>query len=48
MSSAFSLNLSKNSGRSMHRFHVIEFLVKSTPALCVAFIVYVTLKGVLW
>ncbi|WP_188080098.1 hypothetical protein [Neorhizobium sp. P12A] len=48
MSSAFSLNLSKNFGRSMHRFHVIEFLIKSTPALSVAFIVYVTLRGVLW
>lgn len=48
MSSAFGLYLSKNSGRSMRRFHVIEFLIKSTPALSVAFIVYVTLKGVLW
>jgi hypothetical protein len=48
MSSAFSLYLSKNSGRSMRRFHVIEFLIKSTPALSVAFNVDVTFKCLLW
>jgi hypothetical protein len=48
MSSTSIPYLAKNSGRAARRFHVIEFLIKSSPALSVAFIGYVTLRGVLW
>jgi len=35
-------------GSSVRRFRYLEFLIKSTPALSLAFLTYVTLKGYLW
>lgn len=46
MSSAFSICFPDNLMRSARRLHYFEFLIKSTPALSVAFIVCVTLRGV--
>lgn len=49
MSSASTSIYSKNNlMRAAARFRYVDLLIKSTPAISVAFIVYVTLKGVLW
>ncbi|MGV1794550.1 hypothetical protein [Rhizobium sp. A37_96] len=34
--------------QSARRFRYVEFLLKSTPVISIAFIVYVLLKGILW
>jgi hypothetical protein len=48
MSSATSVHSWKNTALYIGQFRYLEFLIKSTPAISLAFILYVTLKGVLW
>lgn len=48
MSSASTIYSKDNLMRAARRFRYMDFLVKSTPAMSLAFIVYVTLKGVFW
>jgi len=48
MSSATIIFSTDNLVRSARRFRYVDFLVKSTPAISLAFIVYVTFEGVLW
>ncbi|MBB4183937.1 hypothetical protein GGE07_000550 [Sinorhizobium terangae] len=31
-----------------YRFRPVEFAIRSTPALCIGMIVFITLYGVLW
>jgi hypothetical protein len=38
----------ENLVQAAHRFRYVDFLIKSTPAISVAFMVYVTFRGVLW
>jgi hypothetical protein len=38
----------KNSSRPARSFHAVEFLIKSAPALSIAFMAYVTLQGLHW
>lgn len=37
-----------NVGSSVRRFRYVEFLIKSTPALSLAFLTYVTFRDYLW
>ncbi len=48
MSSASIICSKDNLVRAALRFRYVDFLVKSTPAISLAFIVYVTFKGVFW
>jgi hypothetical protein len=48
MSSAASIHSWKKTALYIGQFRYVEFLIKSTPAISLAFIVYITLKGVLW
>lgn len=48
MSSVPGLYFPDNLVRIARRFRYIDFIIKSTPAISVAFIVYVTFRGVLW
>jgi hypothetical protein len=48
MSSASIIFSKDNIVRAALRFRYVDFLVKSTPAISLAFIVYVTFKGVFW
>ncbi|WP_198021127.1 hypothetical protein [Rhizobium sp. IBUN] len=48
MSSASIFFSKDNLVRAALRFRYLEFLVKSTPAISLAFIVYLTFKGVFW
>lgn len=48
MSSVPGLYFPDNLVRTARRFRYIDFIIKSTPAISVAFIVYVTFRGVLW
>ena len=48
MSSTTSIHSWKDLARHISRFKYIEFLVKSTPAICLGFIVYIVLKDVFW
>lgn len=44
MSSTTSIQPWKN----ITQFRYVDFLIKSTPAISLAFMVYVTFRGVLW
>lgn len=48
MSSTFSIGIPKNLVRTARRFHSVDFLIKSTPAISLAFIIYVTFRGGFW
>lgn len=48
MSSASIIYSKNNLMRAALRFRYMDFLVKSTPAMSLVFILYVTLKGVFW
>lgn len=48
MSSTTSSHSWKNLAQHIGKFRYIEFLVKSTPAICLAFIVYIVFKDVFW
>jgi hypothetical protein len=48
MSSASSMYFMENVMREVRRFRYVDFLIKSTPAISLAFIVYVTFRGVFW
>ena len=48
MSSVKGMNSWKSMLQSASRFRYVEFLIKSTPVISLAFIVYIILKGVLW
>ncbi|WP_200959473.1 hypothetical protein [Rhizobium sp. Root1203] len=48
MSSTTSSYSWKNTAIYIGQFRYIEFFIKSTPAISVAFIFYVTFEGVLW
>ncbi|WP_179874153.1 hypothetical protein [Rhizobium sp. L43] len=48
MSSMVSIHSWKSLAQSIGRFRYIDFLVKSTPAVSVAFIVYIIFKDVFW
>lgn len=47
MSSASTIYSAENLMRAAVRFRYVDFLIKSTPAISLAFIVYVTFMGVL-
>lgn len=47
-SASTSVYFKNNLMRAAARFRYVDLLIKSTPAISVAFIVYVTFKGVLW
>jgi hypothetical protein len=48
MSSAPSIYFPENLLRAARRFRYVDFLIRSTPAISLAFIVYVTFRGVFW
>jgi hypothetical protein len=48
ISSDFYLYFPESLMRAALRFRYVDFMIKSTPAISVAFIVYVTFRGVLW
>jgi hypothetical protein len=48
MSSGRSDFLSRRLVRGVYGFRLGEFLIKSTPTMTAAFLVYVTFKGILW
>ncbi|WP_165404216.1 hypothetical protein [Rhizobium leguminosarum] len=48
MSSTVTIHSWKRLAQYIGRFRYIDFLVKSTPAICLAFIVYIILKDVPW
>ncbi|EJL57308.1 MULTISPECIES: hypothetical protein [unclassified Rhizobium] len=48
MSSASSIQFMENVMREALRFRYVDFLIKSTPAISLAFIAYVTFRGILW
>jgi hypothetical protein len=48
MSSDFYLYFPESLMRAALRFRYVDFMIKSTPAISLAFIVYVTIRGVVW
>jgi hypothetical protein len=48
MSSASSVQFMENAMREVLRFRYGNLLIRSTPAISLAFIAYVTFRGVLW
>ncbi|MGO7326825.1 hypothetical protein ACU8MP_04470 [Rhizobium leguminosarum] len=48
MSSTVNIHSWKRLAQHIGKFRYIDFLVKSTPAICLAFIVYIILKDVFW
>ncbi|WP_222253832.1 hypothetical protein [Rhizobium leguminosarum] len=48
MSSTVNIHSWKRVAQHIGRFRYIDFLVKSTPAICLAFIVYIILNDVFW
>ena len=48
MSSVHGVYLPENLVQSTRRFWFMDFFIKSTVIFSLAFIVYVTLRGVLW
>jgi hypothetical protein len=48
MSSTVTIHSWKRLAQHIGRFRYINFLVKSTPAICLAFIVYIIFKDVFW
>ncbi|WP_204340712.1 hypothetical protein [Rhizobium leguminosarum] len=46
MSSTVNIHSWKRLAQHIGRFRYTDFLVKSTPAMCLAFIVYILLKDV--
>lgn len=48
MSSTTSIHSWKTLAQYFGKFRYIEFLVKSTPAISLAFIVYIVFKDVFW
>jgi len=48
MSSTASIHSWKSLAQHIGKFRYIEFLVKLTPAISLAFIVYIVFKDVFW
>lgn len=48
MSSTLSIHSLGKIGGFVRRLHYVEFLIRSIPALCLAFLTYVTFKDYLW
>ncbi|TCU17034.1 hypothetical protein EV132_10457 [Rhizobium sullae] len=47
MSSTITFHSWRNIALSLTQFRYVEFLIKSTPAISLAFIIYITFRGVL-
>lgn len=48
MSSTLHTRSLSDLGLFLRRFHYVEFLIRSTPAISLAFLCYVTFKDYLW
>jgi hypothetical protein len=48
MSSTAHVYSWKNVSAQVGRFRYVDFLIKSTPAVSLIFIVYITFRGVIW
>jgi hypothetical protein len=48
MSSTLHIHPYKGLTRYLSRFRYVDFVIKSTPLMCVAFILYVIFHGTFW
>jgi hypothetical protein len=48
MSSPLQVHPEKGVSRYLSRFRYVDFVLKSIPLICVAFIVYVIFHGAFW
>ncbi|MBB3745784.1 MULTISPECIES: hypothetical protein [Rhizobium] len=48
MPSTVNIHSWKSLARHIGKFRYLDFLVKLTPAISLAFIVYIVFKGVFW
>jgi len=48
MSSILNISYLGNLGRFLRRFRYVDFLIKASPALSLAFLTYITFEDYLW